>query len=202
VTSPRPGALRVAVGVMAAMAGFAPVTQAADPWPAACPAGNARGLISRPGAGIPDLEVLDQDGRRRRFYSDLVEGKVVVLSFGFTTCRGYCPMQGRALAALQAALSDQEGVRFVTVSLDPSNDTPARLKAWGERYGRGPAWTLVTGEKAAIDCLLLRLRGAASGTAEHEPILLIGNDRRAIWVREHALEAPERLRQTVARLRD
>jgi protein SCO1 len=165
-----------------------------------CPLATALG---RPEAGIPDVEVVDQDGQRRRFYADLVRGQVVVLSFGFTTCRGYCPMQGRALAALRAALADEQpDVRFVTVSMDPVNDTPARLKTWGERYGRGPGWTLVTGEKAAIDCLLLRLRGTASGTAEHEPILLIGNDRRATWVREHALEAPERLRQVVAGLRD
>lgn len=190
------------VAVIAAWAGlFAAATRGAGEGKDACPTGTAQGVVGRPEAGIPDLEVLDQDGQRRRFYSELVEGKVVVLSFGFTTCRGYCPMQGRALAALQAALADQEDVRFITVSLDPVNDTPARLKAWGDRYGRGPHWTLVTGEKAAVDCLLLHLRGVASGTDEHEPILLIGNDRHAAWVREHALEAPERLRQAVARLR-
>jgi protein SCO1 len=185
-----------------ALTAFGPAARGADLAGAECPRPLSAALRGHPEAGIPDLEVLDQDGRRLRFRSDLVAGKVVVLSFGFTTCLGYCPMQGRALAALQRTMADQEDVRFITVSLDPENDTPARLQSWGERYGRGPSWTLVTGERPAIDCLLLRLRGTASGVEEHEPILLIGNDRNGTWVREHALESPERLRNAVARLRD
>src|ERR1700750_318158 len=35
---------------------------------------------------IPDVEVIDQDGRRFRFYRDLVRGRIVTLNFIFTSC--------------------------------------------------------------------------------------------------------------------
>ena len=43
---------------------------------------------------IPDLEVVDQSGKKLRFYTDLVKGKVVVINFIYTTCTYVCPMQG------------------------------------------------------------------------------------------------------------
>ena len=43
------------------------------------------------GINIPDVELLDQDGRKVRFYTDLVKGKVVAINFIFTTCTTICP---------------------------------------------------------------------------------------------------------------
>src|SRR5438552_3370193 len=47
---------------------------------------------------IPDIVAFDQDSKKIHFYSDLVKGKVVVISFVFTTCRLICPMQGASLS--------------------------------------------------------------------------------------------------------
>jgi len=41
---------------------------------------------------IPDVEVIDQYGKRMRFYTDLVKGKVVVINFIYTTCTYICSM--------------------------------------------------------------------------------------------------------------
>src|SRR4051794_2579928 len=46
---------------------------------------------------IPDLLVVDQDGIRRRFYSDLIKDKVVILSFFFTSCQSTCPAMNARL---------------------------------------------------------------------------------------------------------
>ena len=42
---------------------------------------------------IPDVEVLDQEGRKQKFYTDLVKGKTVVINFVFTRLRGSCATQ-------------------------------------------------------------------------------------------------------------
>ncbi|MET0645875.1 MAG: hypothetical protein ABW208_04590, partial [Pyrinomonadaceae bacterium] len=42
---------------------------------------------------IPEVEVLDQDGRRVRFYTDLFQGRVVVVNVFFTSCTLVCPIQ-------------------------------------------------------------------------------------------------------------
>ncbi|MDQ3043038.1 MAG: SCO family protein, partial [Acidobacteriota bacterium] len=53
---------------------------------------------------IPDLEVVDQDNRRVKFYSDLVKGKTVAINFIFTTCTTICTPLGATFARVQKEL--------------------------------------------------------------------------------------------------
>lgn len=142
---------------------------------------------------IPDVEVLDQDGRKVRFYSDLIKGKVVVVSFFFTSCTFVCPPQAHALARLRSSLADRFGrkVFFISVSKDPENDTPPRLKTWGQQFDAGGGWTLVTGEKEVMKRLVWDFTGEGLGQQMHSPILLIGNDRTGVWAEAEGLSAPE-----------
>src|ERR1044072_6310277 len=65
-------------------------------------AGYARNGSSK--MNIPDVELLDQNGNRVRFYSDLVKGKTVAINFIFTTCTTICPPLGATLARVQKDL--------------------------------------------------------------------------------------------------
>lgn len=132
---------------------------------------------------LADVEVLDQDGRQLRFYSDLFKGRVVVVSVFFTSCTLVCPMQARVLTRLKAELGPRLGrdVFFISISRDPETDTPARLKRWGTAYGVGPGWTLVTGKQFVMNKLLLDFTGGGPGSQLHSPVLLIGNDRTGVW---------------------
>jgi len=138
---------------------------------------------------IPDVTLLDQTGKGVRFYSDLVHGKVVVVQFIFTSCNLICPMLGSSFSRLQAALGGRLGkeVYLISITTDPTNDTPARLDAWGARFGARPGWTLVTGGADQIDRLLIALTGSAAGLTEHSPAILIINDRNGAWIREYGL---------------
>jgi cytochrome oxidase Cu insertion factor (SCO1/SenC/PrrC family) len=151
---------------------------------------------------IPDVEVFDQNGRKLRFYSDLIKGKTVAVNFIFTTCTYVCPMQGGSFSKLQLALGDRLGkdVHLISVSTDPSNDTPERLKAWGARYGVRPGWTLVTGGKPEIDQLLKELTGEPAGTGKHAPAALIGDFDKGLWSGIYGLAEPERYLAMFARL--
>jgi len=143
---------------------------------------------------IPDVEVVDQDGKNLHFYRDLVKDKVVAINFIFTTCTYICPMQGATFAKLQAALGDRLGrdVYLISVSTDPVTDTPERLKAWGAGFGAKAGWTLVTGKKDDLDQLLLAMTGDPAGRGDHSPALFIGNYDKGVWVREYALAEPGR----------
>ena len=148
---------------------------------------------------IPDSEVLDQDGKKLRFYTDLIRGKVVVINFIFTSCGYICPMQGSSFSKLQAELGERSGgeIHLVSVSTDPLTDTPERLKAWVERFGAKRGWTLVTGEKKQIDELLLALTGDTARTGKHSPIAIIGNDEKGVWIRTYGLEVPKRMMEII-----
>jgi len=143
---------------------------------------------------IPDIVAVNQEGKTISFYSDLVKGKVVIISFVFTNCRLVCPLQGASLARLQAALGDRLGreVNLISISMDPEADTPARLKAWGAQFGLKPGWTLVTGAKSEIDKVAIALTGAQVTRGEHSPAIFIGNAEKGRWIRCYGLADPER----------
>lgn len=153
---------------------------------------------------IPDVEVLDQNGRKVRFYSDLIKGKVVVVNFFFTSCTLVCPMQGRALAKVQERLGQRLGkeIFFVSVSKDPLVDTPERIKRWGTLYGIGPGWTLVTGEEGVMTKLLRDFTGENPGGQLHSPFLLIGNDRTGVWTETGGLMPADELVKMIDQVAD
>ena len=144
---------------------------------------------------IPDTLLVDQNGKKVRFYSDLVKDKVVVVHFFFTKCIDVCPMQGRSLVKLRNRLAGRLGrdVFFISISKDPLNDTPEKLSKWGKLYGVSSGWTLLTGEQPVIKKLLWDFVGEEIGQATHESTILIGNDRTGTWTAIDGLLLPEDL---------
>ena len=160
-------------------------------------AGSAAGQM--PKMNIPDTELLDQDGRKIHFYTDLVRGKTVAINFIFTTCTTICPPLGATFARVQKELGDKVGrdVRFISISVDPATDTPERLKAWGAKFRAGDGWTFVTGNKPQVDELLRALGASSARREDHSPTALIGNDARGIWTRTYGLAKPSQLVQII-----
>lgn len=95
---------------------------------------------------IPDVDCVDHNGKKLRFHTDLVKGKVVVISFIYTSCPYLCTRIGESTARLQTALGSRLGrdVHLISVSTDPVTDTPERLKAWAKRLKAKDGWRLVT----------------------------------------------------------
>ncbi len=154
------------------------------------------------GLSIPDVEVLTQDGETVRFYSDLVEGKVVAMNFVFTTCTTICPPMGAIFGQLEKKLGDRAGrdVHLISVSVDPTTDTPERLAEWADRFGRTPGWTLVTGDKSTVDSLLKQLQVFNADFEDHAPVVLLGNDAEGEWTRAYGLAPPDKLVEILDRL--
>lgn len=160
------------------------------------PANNAGPPTTGQEAGekrsIPDAEVLNQDGKKIRFYADLVKDKVVIVSFVFTSCTLICPMQGESFSKLQTMLGERLGreVYLISVSADPEADTPERLKIWGLQFRARPGWTLVTGKKSEIDKVAMALTGAPVVKGDHSPVVFIGSDKTGRWIRAYGLAGP------------
>ena len=148
---------------------------------------------------IPDVELLDQNGRKIHFYTDLVKGQTVVINFIFTTCTTICPPLGATFARVQKELGDKAGrdVRLISISVDPATDTPERLKAWGAKFRAGDGWTLVTGDKPKVDELLLALGASSARREDHSPTVLIGNDAHGVWTRTYGLANTTQLVQII-----
>lgn len=141
---------------------------------------------------IPDVELLDQNGNRVHFYTDLVKGKTVAVQFIFTTCTTVCPPLGATFARVQKELGERAGrdAHLISISVDPATDTPERLKAWASKFHAAEGWTLVTGAKPQVDELLRALGAATASPADHSPTVLVGNEAKGQWTRTYGLARP------------
>jgi protein SCO1/2 len=84
-------------------------------------------------------------------------------------------------------------VKLISVSVDPTTDTPERLYDFAEKFKAGPGWTFVTGDKAEIDSLLRALGAAVADKSDHTPMVLVGNDAAGYWTRTYGLSSPDAL---------
>ena len=99
----------------------------------------------------PSFTLTAQDERRLSLHD--LRGKVVVLTFIYTTCTDTCPLLTAKMAGLQPRLGSDfaQRVFFVSVTVDPERDTPAVLKGYGAAHGaRFDGWAFLTGTPAEI----------------------------------------------------
>jgi protein SCO1/2 len=122
---------------------------------------------------LPDLELLDQDGNRVRFRSDVVKDRIVVIDVLYTTCPLVCPILSAVFADLQDALGTRLGadVFLVSVSVDPVTDIPPRLKEFAGRWEARPGWTFLTGQKIHIDRVLEGLGAYTPDFTDHPAMI-------------------------------
>ena len=158
-------------------------------------------------SGALDTVLLDERGERVSLARDVLEGRVVVMNFIFTTCTTICPPMGAHFGKLQRLLAEEgrSDVRLVSISIDPERDTPQRLVAWRERFGGTEGWTLLTGEKPRVDAVLKTLKVFTPLFEDHAPLALIGRGSpgdEMEWRRVHGLTPPAELMKLVAPLRE
>jgi protein SCO1/2 len=137
---------------------------------------------------IPNVPVVSQDGRSMLFYDDVLKGKISIISFIYTSCRDICPVVTARLSQLEDKLGDAAGrdYFFVSISIDPANDTPPRLKEYSKAFGSGPNWLFLTGNAKDIDVIRHRLGERSRALTEHRNEVLLFNDRSGEWERNSA----------------
>lgn len=95
---------------------------------------------------VPDVKLVDVQGAPVSLREDLADDAPVMLNFIFTSCTSICPVMSSTFQQVQQQLGEESGkVRMVSISIDPEQDTPARLQAYADRYQAGPNWQMLTG---------------------------------------------------------
>jgi protein SCO1/2 len=157
-------------------------------------------------AALQNIELVDQDGRDVRASS--LSGQVLVLSFMFTSCPTVCPKLTQLLVDARRHLPNdmRERVRFLSVSVDPENDTTDALKAFAKRHGADvPEWRFVRMGDRDLQLLSSRLvvfePSAPRGPAAHALSLYLF-DRRGRLVQRYGgtTTQPEQLAREIVAL--
>ena len=147
---------------------------------------------------LPDVPLVTHDGRKVRFYSDLVQGKLVLINMMYAQCSSRCPAMTQNLRRVHESLGDRVGrdVFMYSISLLPEYDRPADLKAYMQQQGVGPHWTFLTGQKEHVE-RLRRALGFSDPDPErdadinrHTGMVRIGNDALDRWAMAPALVSP------------
>jgi len=146
-----------------------------------------------------DLTLVDQDGRQVRLVSDVIGDRIVVMDFVYTTCTTVCPVLTALLSQVQERLGDRLGteVLLVSMTVDPTRDTPERLKAYAEDRGAGPGWVWLTGAKPTVESALDGLGAYSPNFEEHAAMVLVGDGRTGQWSRFFGFPSTDRIMEQV-----
>jgi len=114
-----------------------------------------------------------------------------------------CSMLGANFAAQRQLTEQGMGeAQFISVSIDPTRDTPKKLATWRNKLGgKADNWTLVTGKKQQINKLTKALEVFTADKEDHSSFVLIGNDSTGEWRRVNGLSGGLVISQTLLELR-
>ena len=146
-----------------------------------------------------DVELINQDGKKVHFYSDVLKGKTVIVNAFFTSCTSVCPPMNRNMEKIQEALGDRVGrdVFLVSMTVDPETDTPARMKEYAKKFHAGPGWLFLTGKKENLDWALYKLGQYVESKDDHQTVLIIGNEPTGLWKKAFGMANVAELVQVV-----
>jgi protein SCO1/2 len=168
-------ALSLILGLTLSLTG--PAIGRADP--AAPAAGAAKYLAG--------LSLIDQDGRAVDLYRDLVANHTVVIHSFFAGCSASCPLTMGTLKFTQSRLAGRMGrdVRIISITVDPTHDTPPTLKAYANRVQAQAGWTFLTGSDEQVRTALQRIGQYVDDPTAHTDLMVVGNTRTGLWKKLH-----------------
>ncbi|HTY63540.1 MAG TPA: SCO family protein [Acidobacteriota bacterium] len=150
------------------------------------------------GLTVPEVTLVRADGKSVLLPQELNDGRPVVLSFIFTTCTSICPLLTGTLAQLQDKLgADRDRVHIVSISIDPEEDTPAKLEAYAKKYHAGPAWNHYTGTVEAIIKTATAFGTYRGNKMAHTPVIFVRKAPGEQWVRFDGFATAKELLQEI-----
>jgi len=136
-----------------------------------------------------DVELVDQQGRTHRLFSDLLDDKVVVIDTIFTTCTGVCPVLSKTMSKIQDRAGERlgEDVYLLSITVDPKNDTPEAMREYAEKWDAREGWYFLSGDPKNVQFALERLGQWVDEPETHKGLFLMGNQRTGLWKKAFGL---------------
>jgi protein SCO1/2 len=137
---------------------------------------------------IPDVTLINQDGKRVKFAELVNSGKLVVVDFIYGTCTTICPVLSAGYTSYQRKLgADAQTVQLISISIDPENDSPAVMRKYLKNYRSQPGWDFLTGTREDIDRVMRAFNAYVPNKMSHYPIMFLRGPGDERWVRIYGL---------------
>jgi protein SCO1/2 len=143
---------------------------------------------------IPAVRLVRDDGKVVSFPEELNDGRPVVLNFIFTTCSSICPLMSQTFAQFDSQLGADRGrVHLMSISIDPEEDTPARLREYAQKFHAGPEWQHYTGTVEASLAAQRAFNAWRGDKMSHTPLTLVRAAPGQPWLRIEGFVTPTEL---------
>jgi protein SCO1/2 len=138
---------------------------------------------------FPNVVLTTHEGKKVRFYDDLLKDKIVVLNFMYASCEGVCPVITANLTTVQKLLGERVGrdIFIYSITVRPEEDSPKVLKEYARMHGIGPGWLVLTGETKDVELLRAKLGFVDPNPevdrdkARHSGVIRFGNEPLQRW---------------------
>jgi len=155
---------------------------------------------------FPNLVLTSHEGRKVKFYDDLVKDKIVVFNMFYAKCEGICSPVTRNLVRVQSLLGDRVGkdIFFYSFSLKPKEDTVPALQHYAEIHKVKPGWLFLTGSPDDMELLRRKLGfvdpdpEVDKDTSNHIGVLKYGNEPLQRWGGCPGMQAPDAIAEAIS----
>jgi protein SCO1/2 len=133
---------------------------------------------------IPDLNLIDMHNNTVSLPEVLGNEGPVMLNFIFTTCTTICPVLSATFAQVRRQLgSETKDLRMISVSIDPEQDSPARLREYARKFKAGDGWQFLTGDLPDIHALQRAFDAYRGDKMNHIPLIYLRRHPDDPWIR-------------------
>jgi len=154
---------------------------------------------------LPNVTLTTHEGKKVKFYDDLIKDKIVVINMMYASCEGVCPRITANLQQVQKFLGKRVGrdIFFYSITLKPEQDTPNVLKEHVKMHKIKPGWLFLTGAPADVELLRRRLGfvdpdpKVDADKSSHIGNVRYGNEALTLWAAAPGLSKAEAIAESV-----
>ena len=155
---------------------------------------------------FPNLVLTAHDGRKLKFYDDLIKDKIVIFNMFYAKCEGICSPITRNLVRVQKILGDRVGkdIFMYSFTLKPKEDNVMAMKHYAEMHKVKPGWLFLTGSPDDMETLRRKLGyvdpdpEVDKAKSNHIGVIKYGNEPLERWGGCPGMQSPEWIAETLS----
>jgi len=155
---------------------------------------------------FPNLVLTAHDGRKLKFYDDLVKDKIVIFNMFYAKCEGICSPITKNLVRLQSILGNRVGkdIFMYSFTLKPKDDTVEAMKHYAHMHKVKPGWLFLTGSADDMETIRRKLGFVDpdpvvdKDLSNHIGVIKYGNEPLERWGGCPGMSAPDWIAETLS----
>lgn len=143
-------------------------------------ASERQGAFGQSAVSLPDVTLTDHHARSGALLSELVGDDLLVVTFNYTTCQSICGVGNAVMQELDRTVAARlkRPVRLLSITINPTVDTPDTLAKAAVEYGPSERWLWTTGDPVDIATILVRAEAKVADIELHDLVFIVGDGRR------------------------